>query len=276
MKANGDFKSKPKYFFEAARLISERYGYSTRRTKGSESEVKRISSSEAARIFRELGIKENNSVNTRDVCDYINYRADLINAEVEPNLMDRAQAKELYHKEKAEKNPRTAPIMNKQKGEKRHESYLACLVQVQAEHILGYGNFNNDPQKLAYLTNENDILTKCFARRFDGAVPGIENPKVVWEVKEYYGTTTFGSRVADGVYETLLDGYEILEAREHGHILHHYLFIDDYFTWWRLGKSYVCRIIDMMHTGHVDRVYFGRQVVTQFPTDLREDLNLQR
>ena len=30
----------------------------------------------------------------------------------------------------------------------------------------------------------------------------------LWEIKEYYYTTTFGSRVADGVYETLLDGLE--------------------------------------------------------------------
>lgn len=274
MQANVNFKSKPKYFFEAARLISERHGYSSRRSKTVDSEVKTISSVQANDIFKTLGIVEDSSVNTRDVCEYINYRAQLINAEVEPNLMNREQAKLLYESEKATKNPRTPPLMNKQKGEKRHESFLACLVQIQAEALLGYGNFNNDPQRLAYLTNQKNQLTKCFARRFDGAVPGIENPKVVWEVKEYYGTTTFGSRVADGVYETLLDGYEIVEAREHGHTLHHYLFIDDYFTWWSLGKSYVCRIIDMMHTGHVDRVYFGKQVVSQFPADLKVDLKL--
>jgi len=30
----------------------------------------------------------------------------------------------------------------------------------------------------------------------------------------YYYTTTFGSRVEDGVYETLLDGMELEELRE--------------------------------------------------------------
>ncbi|MEC9228083.1 MAG: hypothetical protein VYA21_04580, partial [Verrucomicrobiota bacterium] len=147
------------------------------------------------------------------------------------------------------------------------------LVQIQAEHLLGT-NFDNDPQKLAYLTDENGMLSKCFARRFDGCVPSVKNPKVVWEIKEYYGTTTFGSRVADGVYETLLDGYESKEAQARGCEVQHYLFVDDYFTWWTLGKSYLCRIIDMLHTGHVDRVYFGKQVVTEFPNDLSEALKL--
>jgi len=40
------------------------------------------------------------------------------------------------------------------------------------------------------------------------------NPIAIWEIKEYYYTTTFGSRVADGVYETLPDGLELREAKE--------------------------------------------------------------
>ena len=39
------------------------------------------------------------------------------------------------------------------------------------------------------------------------------NPIAVWELKEYYYTTTFGSRVADGIYETLLDGMELEDMR---------------------------------------------------------------
>lgn len=34
------------------------------------------------------------------------------------------------------------------------------------------------------------------------------------EIKEYYYTTTFGSRVAGGVYETLLDGMELDELAQ--------------------------------------------------------------
>ena len=39
------------------------------------------------------------------------------------------------------------------------------------------------------------------------------NPIAIWEIKEYYYTTTFGSRIADGVYETPLDGMELEELR---------------------------------------------------------------
>jgi len=273
MQANSEFLSKPKFFFEATRLISERIGYSTRRTATTESAVKNVSAADAKSILSELGISENSEVSVSDICEYINYRAEVLNKNVKPHLMDRDRARVLYEKERIAKNPKTSPIMNKQKGEKKHESYLACLVQIQAEYILGFEKFNNDPQKLAFLTNDNNQLIKCFARRFDGCVPSIDNPKVVWEIKEYYGTKTFGSRVADGVYETLLDGYEIVEARERGCEVEHYLFVDDFFTWWVLGKSYLCRIIDMLHTGHVDRVYFGEQVITEFPFDLSEALN---
>jgi hypothetical protein len=56
-------------------------------------------------------------------------------------------------------------------------------------------------------------------------------------------TKTFGSRVADGVYESLLDGLELEELWliEKVKVLH-YLMVDDKFTWWDCGRSYLCRI----------------------------------
>jgi len=50
---------------------------------------------------------------------------------------------------------------------------------------------------------------RTLARRVDGAFTDTVNPIAVWEIKEYYYTKTFGSRVADGIYETLLDGMGI-------------------------------------------------------------------
>ena len=102
----------------------------------------------------------------------------------------------------------------------------------------------------------------------DGAFPGTINPIAVWEIKEYYYTTTFGSRVADGVYESLLDGMELEELLEHEQIeVKHYLMVDDYFTWWDCGRSYLCRIIDMLHMGYVDEVLFGNEVIGEFDKD---------
>ncbi len=42
MKSHPKFVSKTKYFFETTRLISEIIGYSNRKTKSTESTVKRI------------------------------------------------------------------------------------------------------------------------------------------------------------------------------------------------------------------------------------------
>lgn len=82
---------------------------------------------------------------------------------------------------------------------------------------------------------------------------------------------------ADGVYETLLDGLELEELREHEHIdIEHYLFIDAYLTWWKMGKPYLCRIIDMLHMGYIDEVLFGYEVVEELPRMVKEWLALYR
>jgi hypothetical protein len=117
----------------------------------------------------------------------------------------------------------------------------------------------------------NGSPLRTFARRMDGAFPSAINPIAVWEVKEYYYTTTFGSRVADGVYETLLDGMEIEELADSENInVLHYLMIDARYTWWDCGKSYLCRIIDMLHMGYVDEVLVGREVISRLPLIVKE------
>jgi hypothetical protein len=111
---------------------------------------------------------------------------------------------------------------------------------------------------------------RTLSRRVDGAFPSVVNPIAIWEIKEYYYTTTFGSRVADGVYETLLDGMELEELeRVAKQKVQHLLIIDDHFTWWKCGRSYLCRIFDMLHIGYVDEVIFGREVVTRLPELVR-------
>ena len=93
----------------------------------------------------------------------------------------------------------------------------------------------------------------------------------IWEVKEYYHTTTFGSRVADGVYETILDGYELEElGRKHNIEVLHYLMIDAHYTWWELGKSYLCRIVDALNMGYIDEVLFGYEVIERLPSIVKE------
>jgi hypothetical protein len=50
----------------------------------------------------------------------------------------------------------------------------------------------------------------------------------------------------------------------------HYLIVDAYLTWWEMGKSYLCRMVDMAHMGFVDEVIFGREVVDRVPALARE------
>ena len=59
---------------------------------------------------------------------------------------------------------------------------------------------------------------------------------------------------------------ELKEIREHAGVdVKHYLFLDAHYTWWDCGKSYLCRIIDMLHMGYVDEVLFGYEVVEELP-----------
>lgn len=273
MKADPRFLRQSLGFWAIVKLASEKAGYSTRKSKEDPlSRVKSLSSSDIRVALTKQGVDL--AVISQGQLDlastYIDYRAKVLNDIVEPALLDRAAAKSLFLEIKARVNP-THPIpMNRQKKEKRHEAYLAALVGMLAEEALGAERLVNDAKSLAILTDEGR-LQGIFSRRFDGAVPHTINPIAIWEVKEYYGTTTFGSRVADGVYETLLDGFEIQQFEaQYGRQIAHYLFVDDHYTWWEKGKSYLCRLIDMLHTGHVDEIFFGRQVTSEWPQTLVE------
>ena len=88
------------------------------------------------------------------------------------------------------------------------------------------------------------------------------------EILRLYGKS---KSIADGVYETRLDGYELNDAEEQtGRKTTHILFVDSYSTWWEQGKSYFCRLIDMLNEGSVDEIIFGYEVLTRWPEVLRE------
>ena len=50
----------------------------------------------------------------------------------------------------------------------------------------------------------------------------------------------------------------------------HYLMLDDRNTWWNMGRSYMCRAVDMLNMGYVDEVLFGEEVVEAIPRLTRE------
>ena len=56
------------------------------------------------------------------------------------------------------------------------------------------------------------------------------------------------------------------ELRESEKIdIKHYLMVDAYETWWLMGRSYLCRMVDMLHMRYVDEILFGKEVVDRIP-----------
>lgn len=273
MKPNPIFKSKPHRFWANVKLVSEQIGYSIRTRGDAPKVLRKYTLEDVKAVYAQEGLDgkfiDKEAAFFADVVAYLNYRADTLNTYVQPLFMNREEARQAHDAMVLTTGSTRIATMNKQKGDKKHPAYLASMVSLIAEKVVGSSGFVDDARRLAVITAQG-IVEHAFSRRFDGAVPNLVNPKAVWEIKEYYGTTTFGSRVADGVYETLLDGFEIEEVRRSlGVDTKHYLFIDDRFTWWDCGRSYLCRMVDMLHTGHVDEIFFGREVTTEWETTLR-------
>jgi len=260
-------------FWANVRLISQRVGYTERGT----SQIKIPTITQIEQAYQVLGLdtgRLQQPTGTTQLgqllIDYFEYRAYVLNVFVEPNLMDRDKAGKLFNDLFNKYKPRCPIPMNKQTGDKKAPAYFTGVVNILIEaHSQGIP-CDFDPKSLTSFT-ENNFPIRSMSRRVDGAFPNVVNPIAIWEVKEYYYTTTFGSRVADGVYETLLDGYELEEVRRSTQQnVRHYLMVDDYFTWWTKGRSYLCRIIDMLHMGLLTEALFGKEVVDRLPILVRE------
>jgi hypothetical protein len=248
-------------FWALVRYATQQLGYSTN-NRMMQYNVKQI-----ADLNKNINVKPTDA---KLVCEYMKYRSKLIEEKICWFLMNRIEAKKEFEKIKDSYSPTCKLPMNKQKNEKKHYRYLTCIVNMLTELNIGM-TFNDDPQQLVIITNTNKGPVTVMSRRVDGAFPDVDNPVAIWETKEYYGTTTFGSRVADGVYETQLDGYELREAEKlTGRKIEHYLIVDGLYTWWADGKSYLVRLVDMMHMGLVDEVIFGKEVITRWPAIVRK------
>jgi hypothetical protein len=270
MKPSRRFLNQPKHFWANVRLISEQTGYTVRAT----GEVRVPTPADIRNALQTLdldcaqivGPKREPTPLGKTLSGYFRYRARVLNQYVKPGLMDVQQARQTFGELRRRLRATKCPIpMNKQKGEKKAPAYLTGIVNMLIEANAQGLPCDHDPRRLTTVTR-NGAALRTLARRVDGAFPGTVNPIAVWEIKEYYYTTTFGSRVADGIYESLLDGMELEDLREHeGVAVKHYLMLDGRYTWWECGRSYLCRVVDMLHMGYVDEVLFGREVIAELP-----------
>jgi hypothetical protein len=269
MRPKEKFKNKPKDFWANIRTISQQVGYTIR----GEGQVKIPIINEIKSAYESLGLNLHRIVDDKniltefgeDLLEYFKYRADILNTFVKPRLMSPDRARSEFNNLYNELNPKCPIPMNKQKGDKKAAAYFTAIINMLIDKNCEGFECDFDPRILTTITRDG-LPLRTLSRRVDGAFTNIVNPIAVWEIKEYYYTTTFGSRVADGVYETLLDGMELEELHDHEDIeVLHYLMVDAYYTWWDCGKSYLCRIIDMLHMGYVDEVLFGYEVIERMP-----------
>ena len=240
MKAFKEFRREDKSFWFFIRFISEKLGYSR----------KGIVLTYTVEQIEKLCEKENT---------------------IEKNLMDVDEAKQIFEEMRNSGKYKCKLIMNKQRKEIKKVNYFTAIITMIAEEMLGGDEeFNPDPRGLVYLLNNRKIIGAS-SRRFDGAYPSIYNPKIVWEIKEYYYSKSFGSRVADAVYEAELDGYEFNEIYDRtGQQVYHVMFIDSHYTFWGQGKSYLCRFIDTLNMGLIDELIVGKEVLTRWREVLTE------
>ncbi len=273
MKANNKFENLDLEFWANIKLLNQRLGYTIRKTQKNPEGGFVVPSVENIKdVFSKEGLSNKKLIENNEltefgqlIVDYMEYRGNVLTNEVEQNLMNKDQAKKLFYEMKDAYNP-TCPLpMNKQKNEKRDFSFLTGLVNMIVEKNKDDLDCDYDPKELTAITKDGFPI-RTLSRRVDGAFPSVIDPKAIWEIKEYYYTTTFGSRVADGVYETQLDGWELWETKVNTGIeVKHYLIVDDHNTWWGMGRSYLCRLIDSIHMGLVTEVIFGKEVITRLP-----------
>jgi len=274
MIANSEFQNQPKMFWAYVRTLSQQLGYTIRMKK----QIKIPTVPELVTGLTALGLDPSKLVTTagsptelgQELLRYFAYRARVLNDTVRFQLMNAEEARQLYEQLLGRvRYPSPAP-MNKLTGKKAKPSYFTSIINMLIADSIAGAECDYSPMALTTVTL-GGAAVRTLSRRVDGAFPGIVNPVAVWEIKEYYYTTTFGSRIADGVYETLVDGMELEELREsEGIDIKHYLMVDAYETWWEMGRSYLCRIIDMLHMRYVDEVLFGKEVVNRIPAITQE------
>lgn len=275
MQAFPEFRHMPTPFWAMVKYVSETLGYTIR----GQGIVRTYSIDEIDRLLSQNGIVVGYET-IESAKQYFDMRANLLNHQVQRNLMNSEAAKETFERLyplHRDNDFKCKLPMNKQKGAMKQVAFLTAIINILTEDTLrrssvydGSLGFNDDPRGLVYVFDDNKHIIGASSRRFDGAYPNILNPRIVWEIKEYYYATTFGSRVADGVYETQLDGFEFRDiSQRSGKPITHVFFLDAYKTWWVDGKSYLCRIVDILNSGLVDEVIVGREVLDRWPKLLK-------
>lgn len=271
MFAKEEFLEHDAEFWAYVRLVSQQAGYQPRGDK-----VVKVyepedlqNAVESTGINREplFGDGSSNGLTAlgENILDYLNYRSQHVAVALD-NIQTKDEAEETYEEYRGDHELKHVQY-NRQGS--NDPLVFANTVNLVMEKEYG-GEFDPNPYELPTILDDDKNLQLTFAKRLDGAVPDNRNPIALWEVKEFYNSSTFGSRVADAIYEIMLLSQEAQSvADEAGRDVEMYLLTDGEQAWSK-GVSYICRIIDILNMGYIDAAIFGREVVTDWPEIVRE------
>ena len=162
----------------------------------------------------------------------------------------------------------------KTKSTDHHQSskaMIACVTGI-AQKVCDEKDLDIDPDPQSRCVWLNDDTLHITSRNLDGAIPGLANPTVIWEIKEYWGKTKGGSKMSDAVYECQLVGRELREYEEKsGTTVTHVVFLDGK-EQWSHRKSDLRRFVDLTYQGLVDHLIIGKQVENDWEDILIESL----
>jgi len=152
-------------------------------------------------------------------------------------------------------------------NQSHHQSSKALIAAVSgiAKKACKEGGIGVDlnPQRRAIWFSENRLHVS--ARNLDGAIPSLENPTAIWEIKEYWGKTKGGSKMSDAVYECQLVGLELrMFESKNGISIDHIVFVDGK-EQWNCRKSDLLRLIDLHQQGLIDHLIIGGEVEQEWP-----------
>ena len=137
---------------------------------------------------------------------------------------------------------------------------MVATVSVIAKQICATKSIelNPNPQKRCAWYHEQEVHVT--ARNLDGAIPSLVNPKVIWEIKEYWGKTKGGSKMSDALYECQLIGSELRDYEERTQQkIYHIVFLDGK-EQWSTRKSDLKRFIDILNQALIDYLIVGKEV----------------
>jgi hypothetical protein len=163
----------------------------------------------------------------------------------------------------------------KTKSKDHHQSPKAVVALVNhiVEEVCRQRDlaFDPNPQSRCVWCTEKQLHVT--ARNLDGAIPGLANPIVIWENKEYWGRTKGGSKMSDAVYACNLVGRELREFEESSGVrVVHVVFLDG-MTQWTDRPADLRRFVDLTNQTLIDYLFVGTEIETGFEAVLNEVLS---